>query len=169
MTRSTVKPFPRPHNFAPDGTPIEPSAADAAAELAALDLSQPLAAMSGETSEHRKRAVDLFTFLRELVSLRTTVGIVLGSRNPMFLFWGPELIQIYNDAYRPSLGTAGMAGSRHPRPCPQDHNMPSATGSPPFERRGRRGVLSDCVRWTRVPSGDAAPRPAWRNRRAPKH
>ena len=44
-------------------------------------------------------------------SLRTTVGIVLSSRNPMFLFWGPELVQIYNDAYRPSLGEGG----RHPR------------------------------------------------------
>ena len=43
-------------------------------------------------------------------SLRTTVGIMLGSRNPMFLFWGPDLVQVYNDAYRPSLGEAG----RHP-------------------------------------------------------
>ena len=43
-------------------------------------------------------------------SLRTTVGIMLASRNPMFLFWGPELVQVYNDAYRPSLGDAG----RHP-------------------------------------------------------
>jgi signal transduction histidine kinase len=37
-------------------------------------------------------------------SLRTTVGIVLECRNPMFLWWGPELVQIYNDAYKPSLG-----------------------------------------------------------------
>lgn len=44
------------------------------------------------------------------VSLRTTVGIVLESRRPMVLFWGPELVQIYNDAYRPSLGEDG----RHP-------------------------------------------------------
>jgi signal transduction histidine kinase len=43
-------------------------------------------------------------------SLRTAAGIVLGSRNPMFLWWGPELVQLYNDAYRPSLGAAG----RHP-------------------------------------------------------
>jgi PAS domain S-box-containing protein len=43
-------------------------------------------------------------------SLRTTVGIVLSSRNPMFLWWGPELIQFYNDAYRPSFGLTG----RHP-------------------------------------------------------
>jgi signal transduction histidine kinase len=37
-------------------------------------------------------------------SLRATVGIVLECRNPMFLWWGPELVQFYNDAYRPSLG-----------------------------------------------------------------
>ena len=43
-------------------------------------------------------------------SLRTTVGTLLRSRNPMFLWWGPDLIQIYNDAYRPSLGEGG----RHP-------------------------------------------------------
>jgi signal transduction histidine kinase len=44
-------------------------------------------------------------------SLRTAVDIVLGSRNPMFLWWGPGLTQVYNDAYRPSLGGDG----RHPR------------------------------------------------------
>ena len=49
------------------------------------------------------------------VSLRTIVGSVLGSRNPMFLFWGPELIQIYNDAYRPSLGGGDGSRSRHPQ------------------------------------------------------
>jgi len=44
-------------------------------------------------------------------SLRTIAGMLLASRNPMFLWWGPELIQIYNDAYRPSFGAEG----RHPR------------------------------------------------------
>ena len=44
-------------------------------------------------------------------SLRTTTAMLLASRNPMFLWWGPELIQIYNDAYRPSFGAEG----RHPR------------------------------------------------------
>ncbi|MEO8086809.1 MAG: PAS domain S-box protein [Bacteroidota bacterium] len=43
-------------------------------------------------------------------SLRTLIGIVLNSRFPMFLFWGPELICFYNDAYRPSLGKTG----KHP-------------------------------------------------------
>ena len=42
-------------------------------------------------------------------SLRTTVGIVLTSRQPMFLWWGPELVQVYNDAYLPSLGVGGRA------------------------------------------------------------
>ncbi len=37
-------------------------------------------------------------------SLRTTVGIILHSRHPMFLWWGPDLIQFYNDAYAPSFG-----------------------------------------------------------------
>lgn len=37
-------------------------------------------------------------------SLRTTVGTILHSRHPMFLWWGPELVQFYNDAYLPSFG-----------------------------------------------------------------
>ena len=37
-------------------------------------------------------------------SLKTTLGILLNSRYPMFVFWGPQLIKIYNDGYRPILG-----------------------------------------------------------------
>ncbi len=43
-------------------------------------------------------------------SLRTTLSIVLNSKFPMFLFWGKDLTQFYNDAYRPSLGNDG----KHP-------------------------------------------------------
>ncbi len=43
-------------------------------------------------------------------SLRTTLSIILNSKFPMFLWWGPELICFYNDAYRPSLGQNG----KHP-------------------------------------------------------
>ncbi|MES1160041.1 MAG: ATP-binding protein [Bacteroidota bacterium] len=43
-------------------------------------------------------------------SLRSTVATILSSRFPMFLWWGPDLIQFYNDAYRPSLGNEG----KHP-------------------------------------------------------
>lgn len=36
--------------------------------------------------------------------LRSTVSSLLAARNPMFLWWGEELVQFYNDAYRPSFG-----------------------------------------------------------------
>jgi PAS domain S-box-containing protein len=41
-------------------------------------------------------------------SLRIAVSICLNSRFPMFVWWGPSLINIYNDAYIPILG------QRHP-------------------------------------------------------
>src|SRR5690348_2150547 len=43
-------------------------------------------------------------------SLRTAVSICLASRFPMLIWWGPELVMLYNDAYRPILGT-----TKHPR------------------------------------------------------
>jgi PAS domain S-box-containing protein len=36
-------------------------------------------------------------------TLVTTVNLLLASRHPMFLWWGPQLIQFYNDGYRPSI------------------------------------------------------------------
>ena len=44
------------------------------------------------------------------LSLRAMISTLLASRHPMFLWWGPSLIQIYNDAYRPTFGKDG----RHP-------------------------------------------------------
>lgn len=43
-------------------------------------------------------------------SLKTTIGIILSSKFPMFLWWGPQLICLYNDAYIPCLGEGG----KHP-------------------------------------------------------
>ena len=37
-------------------------------------------------------------------ALKTTVRILLANRFPLLLWWGPEYISIYNDAYRPILG-----------------------------------------------------------------
>lgn len=37
-------------------------------------------------------------------ALLITVNTLLGNRQPNFLFWGDDLIQFYNDAFRPSLG-----------------------------------------------------------------
>ena len=41
-------------------------------------------------------------------SLRTSISICLGADVPIALFWGPELVLLYNDAYRELLG------ERHP-------------------------------------------------------
>jgi len=41
-------------------------------------------------------------------SLRSAVSILLPSRAQIVIFWGPELIAIYNDAYRP------VFGAKHP-------------------------------------------------------
>jgi len=37
-------------------------------------------------------------------ALHTTVGLMLANRFPMLLWWGPDYISIYNDAYIPILG-----------------------------------------------------------------
>lgn len=39
--------------------------------------------------------------------LRALVAQTLESRYPMLLWWGPELIQIFNDGFLPSLGSGG--------------------------------------------------------------
>src|SRR6478672_6128076 len=43
-------------------------------------------------------------------SLRTTLSLVLSSRYAMFLWWGREYVNFYNDAYRPILGA-----NKHPQ------------------------------------------------------
>jgi PAS domain S-box-containing protein len=42
-------------------------------------------------------------------SLRTAVRLLLNTNHPMLIWWGDELIQIYNDAYRQTMGP-----ERHP-------------------------------------------------------
>jgi serine phosphatase RsbU (regulator of sigma subunit) len=37
-------------------------------------------------------------------ALRATVGITLASRAQIVLFWGPELVALYNDTYAPTIG-----------------------------------------------------------------
>ncbi|KQQ36275.1 hypothetical protein ASF61_08845 [Duganella sp. Leaf126] len=41
--------------------------------------------------------------------LKSTLRLVLASNHPMFIFWGDDLYQFYNDAYRRTLGA-----DRHP-------------------------------------------------------
>jgi PAS domain S-box-containing protein len=42
-------------------------------------------------------------------SLRTGVRLLLNTNHPMFIWWGPHLIQFYNDGYRQTMGP-----ERHP-------------------------------------------------------
>ncbi|WP_272428115.1 ATP-binding protein [Polyangium jinanense] len=41
-------------------------------------------------------------------SLKTAIQMILGARHPMFVWWGPKLLDFHNDAYIPILG------QRHP-------------------------------------------------------
>jgi signal transduction histidine kinase len=75
------------------------------------DLSASLFAGAGEMRA-RCRAFDWSTTPLGPVSswplsLRTITSTMLASRHPMFLWWGPELVQIFNDGYLPSFGTTG--------------------------------------------------------------
>jgi signal transduction histidine kinase/ActR/RegA family two-component response regulator len=42
-------------------------------------------------------------------SLKALLSMMLSARHPMFLWWGPDLVQFYNDGYVPSFGVG-----RHP-------------------------------------------------------
>ena len=42
-------------------------------------------------------------------SLRSTLSMLLPSKAQIILFWGPEFVSFYNDAYRP------VFGAKHPQ------------------------------------------------------
>lgn len=54
-------------------------------------------------------------------SLQTAVSICLFSQFPIHIWWGPEFVEIYNDAYRPILGSA-----KHPASMGQRGEVTSA-------------------------------------------
>ena len=76
-------------------------------------------------------------------SLRSAVSILLPSKAQIVLFWGPDLVTLYNDAYRP------VFGAKHPdawacrpaRPGAKSGTAGSASCSracsPPAKRTGR--------------------------------
>lgn len=43
------------------------------------------------------------------LALKTTVGMLLAAQAQIVLFWGPEFVALYNDAYAPGIG------AKHPR------------------------------------------------------
>jgi PAS domain-containing protein len=48
-------------------------------------------------------------------SLKTAIRLILNNGHPMLLFWGPRLIQFYNDAFRQLIGA-----DRHPSALGQE-------------------------------------------------
>jgi two-component sensor histidine kinase/PAS domain-containing protein len=75
-------------------------------------------------------------------SLRTALGILLHSGCPMYIAWGPQFIQFYNDAYRPILG------SKHPaalgRSAAETFEETWDSIGPTFQEIMERGSASTC-------------------------
>jgi hypothetical protein len=78
-------------------------------------------------------------------ALRTTVRILVANRFPMLLWWGPDYISIYNDAYIPILGNkhpwAGCGKSGHRRIFQETvklRRIPEAG----FAGQGRVGIVT---------------------------
>ena len=86
---------------------------DVLSEVPAVDSSPPVFRHDGEMAALMRdfdwSATSLGPPERWPASLRTTVSTLLASRHAMFLWWGPDLLQFYNDGYRSSLGP-----DRHP-------------------------------------------------------
>ncbi|WP_171036445.1 ATP-binding protein [Dyadobacter sediminis] len=57
-------------------------------------------------------------------SLKTSVSLCLSSTFPILIAWGPELIQIYNDSYRP------ICGAKHPQSMGQNFKICWETALP---------------------------------------
>ena len=81
-------------------------------------------------------------------ALRTMVGLLLRNRFAMLLWWGPQFVQLYNDAYRPVLG------DKHPRSMGQPdarvlvgdlaHHRADDRGAVPRRARHERATICSC-------------------------
>jgi PAS domain S-box-containing protein len=70
--------------------------------------------MSARLASHDWAATPLGPMEAWPQSLRIAVGICMNSRFPMFVWWGPKLVNIYNDAYIPVMGGKHPAGFGQP-------------------------------------------------------
>jgi signal transduction histidine kinase len=73
-------------------------------------------------------------------SLRIAASICLNSRFPMFVWWGPNLINIYNDAYAPMLGKKHPLAMGRPARASWDDIWPAL--APQVEAVMQRGEAS---------------------------
>jgi PAS domain S-box-containing protein len=72
-------------------------------------------------------------------SLRTSLSLVLNSKFPCFLCWGPDFISFYNDAYAPMLGEKEALGRRFADVWPEAWDTVG-----PIARRAFEGEASYC-------------------------
>ena len=70
-------------------------------------------------------------------SLRTTVSLCLSSTFPILIAWGPEMIQIYNDSYRP------ICGAKHPESMGQNFKICWETALPVVGDAFDRGLAGE--------------------------
>lgn len=82
-------------------------------------------------------------------SLLTSLGICLMSQFPILIWWGPELVMFYNDAYCPILGATkhpkalGQKGAEcwleawHRNYCPSDQRASAKNLTKPGKLGGR--------------------------------
>ncbi|HEV7380693.1 MAG TPA: histidine kinase dimerization/phospho-acceptor domain-containing protein, partial [Dyadobacter sp.] len=70
-------------------------------------------------------------------SLRTSVSLCLSSTFPILIAWGPELIQIYNDSYRP------ICGAKHPESMGQNFKICWETALPVVGGAFDRGLSGE--------------------------
>lgn len=70
--------------------------------------------MAARIRAHAWTSTPLGALERWPLSLRTAVDLLLPSSFAMVALWGPELIQIYNDAYRDLMGAKHPAGLGQP-------------------------------------------------------
>ena len=88
------------------------------------------------------------------ISLRSAAAMVLENRFPMAMFWGPELLHLYNDGYVPVLGGKHPAALGQPASVVWAEIWPiiGAQLAHVYEGRARSGTSTCCSRWTeRVP------------------
>lgn len=78
-------------------------------------------------------------------SLRTSISILLESKFPMYIAWGDEYVQFYNDGYRPILGA-----TKHPQAlgCGARETFPESWHIiGPMFADVRRGIASGSKDW----------------------
>ena len=82
---------------------------DMTTDLAALDFLAGGGELGAEMRRRDWADSPLGDARRWPQSLRTAISICLNSRLPILLWWGPDLVMLYNDAY------AQILGAKHPR------------------------------------------------------